>query len=77
MHGAIPPLPQYVFMAWCLVKQRDNLLHLQLISAVLSLRLNIRIHIRANTWLLLYKVLATFAVGVCLVSCVRFIFTEK
>jgi hypothetical protein len=24
MRGAIPPFPQYVFMAWCLVKQRDN-----------------------------------------------------
>jgi hypothetical protein len=24
MTGAIPPLPQYVFMVWCLVKQRDN-----------------------------------------------------
>jgi hypothetical protein len=24
MHGAIPPLPQYIFMAWCLVKHRDN-----------------------------------------------------
>jgi hypothetical protein len=24
MPGAIPPLPQYIFMAWCLVKQRDN-----------------------------------------------------
>jgi hypothetical protein len=24
MCGAIPPLLQYVFMAWCLVKQRDN-----------------------------------------------------
>jgi hypothetical protein len=23
MRGAIPPLPQYVFMAWCL-KHRDN-----------------------------------------------------
>jgi hypothetical protein len=23
MHGAIPPLPQYVFMAWHLVKHRD------------------------------------------------------
>jgi hypothetical protein len=21
---AIPPLPQYVFTAWCLVKHRDN-----------------------------------------------------
>jgi hypothetical protein len=24
MRGAIPPLPQYVFMACCLVKHRDN-----------------------------------------------------
>jgi hypothetical protein len=24
MRGAIPPLPQYVFIAWCLVKHRDN-----------------------------------------------------
>jgi len=25
MRGAIPPLPQYAFMAWYLVKHRDNL----------------------------------------------------
>jgi hypothetical protein len=24
MRGTIPPLPQYVFMAWCLVKHRDK-----------------------------------------------------
>jgi hypothetical protein len=24
MRGAIPPLPQYVFMGWCLVKHRDK-----------------------------------------------------
>jgi hypothetical protein len=24
MRGAIPQLPQYAFMAWCLVKHRDN-----------------------------------------------------
>jgi hypothetical protein len=24
MRGAIPPFPQYVLMAWCLVKYRDN-----------------------------------------------------
>jgi hypothetical protein len=24
MHGDIPPLPQYAFMAWCLVKHRDK-----------------------------------------------------
>jgi hypothetical protein len=23
-YGSIPPLPQYVFMAWCSVKHRDN-----------------------------------------------------
>jgi hypothetical protein len=26
MREAIPPLPQYAFMAWCLAKHRDNLL---------------------------------------------------
>jgi hypothetical protein len=24
MSGAIPPLPQYAFIAWCLVKHRGN-----------------------------------------------------
>jgi len=24
MRGPIPPLPQYTFMAWCLVKRRDD-----------------------------------------------------
>jgi hypothetical protein len=24
MSGAMPPLPQYAFMAWCLVKHSDN-----------------------------------------------------
>jgi hypothetical protein len=24
MRGAIPPISQYVFMVWCLVKHRDN-----------------------------------------------------
>jgi len=24
MSGATPPLPQYVFMAWCLVKHKDS-----------------------------------------------------
>jgi hypothetical protein len=24
MSGSIPPLPQYAFMAWCLVNHRDN-----------------------------------------------------
>jgi hypothetical protein len=25
MRGAIPPLPQYVFLAWCLVKHGDSI----------------------------------------------------
>jgi hypothetical protein len=29
MRGAIPPLPKYAFMAWCLVKHRDNFTFLQ------------------------------------------------
>jgi hypothetical protein len=24
MHGAVPPFPHYVFMAWCSVKHRNN-----------------------------------------------------
>jgi hypothetical protein len=24
MSGGIPPLPPYVFMAWCVVRHRDN-----------------------------------------------------
>jgi len=27
MSGAIPQLPQYAFMAWCLVKAQGQLLH--------------------------------------------------
>jgi hypothetical protein len=26
MRGVILPIPQYVFVAWCLVKDRDNLM---------------------------------------------------
>jgi hypothetical protein len=29
MHGAVPPLPQYVFMVWCLVKAQGQLYLLQ------------------------------------------------
>jgi hypothetical protein len=36
LRGAIPPLHQYVFMAWCLVKHRDNF------TVLLSLKLNIK-----------------------------------
>jgi hypothetical protein len=36
MRGAIPPLPQNVFMAWCLVKHRDNFTILLLLAHVLK-----------------------------------------
>jgi len=41
MRGAVPPLLQYVFMAWCLVKHRDNFTFLPLYLNLLSYRVNI------------------------------------
>jgi hypothetical protein len=32
MHGDIPPLPHYVFIAWCLAKHRNNFNFLSLPS---------------------------------------------
>jgi hypothetical protein len=32
MRGATPPLPQYFFMAWCLVKETDNFIFNSLIT---------------------------------------------
>jgi hypothetical protein len=39
MRGAIPPLPEYVFMAWCLGKHRDNF----------TFYLYLILHIKANS----------------------------
>jgi hypothetical protein len=33
MHGNIPPISQYVFMAWCLIKQEIVLIGVVLILA--------------------------------------------
>jgi hypothetical protein len=49
MSGAVPPLPQYAFMAWCLVKAQGQLyifftlskLYCSIYSAVLYLLLNL------------------------------------
>jgi hypothetical protein len=46
MRGGIPPLPQYVFMAWCLVKHRDNFTFLAfyiiiIIIIIIAVRLSI------------------------------------
>jgi hypothetical protein len=34
MHEAISPLPQYIFMVWCFVKQRDNFTFYLLLSSI-------------------------------------------
>jgi hypothetical protein len=34
MRGAIPPLLQCAFMSWCLVKHRDNFLHITALDAI-------------------------------------------
>jgi hypothetical protein len=36
MRGAIPSLAQYVFMAWCLVKHRDNFTFAFILGSVLA-----------------------------------------
>jgi hypothetical protein len=46
MRGAIPPLPQYVFKAWCLVKQKMYLL--LSLAPQPSLDLDLLLKIRLN-----------------------------
>jgi hypothetical protein len=36
MSGAIPPLPQYTFMAWCLVKAQRQLLEVCLCNTLVT-----------------------------------------
>jgi hypothetical protein len=35
MLGDIPPLPQYAFMAWCLIKKAQEQLYVYLLSDLL------------------------------------------
>jgi hypothetical protein len=47
MRGAIPPLPEYVFMAWCLLKHRDNFIFtifFKILLFVLPLMLENKFH---------------------------------
>jgi hypothetical protein len=44
MREAIPPLPQYVFMAWFLVKHRDNFTFLTFYPVLYSLTLFLTEH---------------------------------
>jgi hypothetical protein len=39
MRGAIPPVPQYAFMAWCVVKHTDNLSFTFIIIIIIIIRL--------------------------------------
>jgi hypothetical protein len=40
MRGAIPPLPQYAFMARCLIKHRDNFIPLPFTGGIYSVTIN-------------------------------------
>jgi hypothetical protein len=59
MRGAIPPLPQYVFMAWYLVKQRDNFplpLPLLSLNTIQSLTPDITLLFHKERYFLLFLV---------------------
>jgi hypothetical protein len=48
MRGAISPLPQYAFMAWCLVKHRDKFafaLTFTFLSECVTLYLEVKKHV--------------------------------
>jgi hypothetical protein len=50
MRGAIRPLPQYIFMAWCLVKLRDlNMPVLYMLNFCLDLGFSIYLFIFFGT----------------------------
>jgi hypothetical protein len=50
MRGAIPPLLHYVFMAWCLVKRRDNFTFILLLFVPVAARSEARtVFNRSNT----------------------------
>jgi hypothetical protein len=45
MHGAIPPFPQYAFMAWCLVKHKDTFIIYQIFRVSNSRRMKWEGHV--------------------------------
>jgi hypothetical protein len=49
MRGAIPPLPQYVSMAWCLVKHRDSFTFAFIPKYVICIYTHIYIYIYVNS----------------------------
>jgi hypothetical protein len=42
-HGVVPPLPQYVFMVWCVVKHRDVYLYLSTCGMVFILSMKFQL----------------------------------
>jgi hypothetical protein len=46
MSGAIPPLPQYAFMAWCLVKAQGQLCLLPLLFSYAAMARSVRPRLR-------------------------------
>jgi hypothetical protein len=55
MSGAIHPLPQYAFMAWCLVKARGQL-YLIIIIIIIIIIININIGINKRVFFGYFKV---------------------
>jgi len=51
MSGAVLPLPQYIFMTWCLVKPRDNFYLLAVTGQTTST------HICSTTFIVMHGVL--------------------
>jgi len=49
MHGAVPPLSQYAFAAWCSVKTRTTLLFIFTLDVIASFIKISRIAVEINT----------------------------
>jgi hypothetical protein len=64
MRGTIPPLPQYAFMAWCLVKPRDDF------TFTCALRIAQVKTILRDTELLIYIVKEQYTeIVFCIITC--------
>jgi len=57
MRETTPPLSQYVFMAWCLVKHRDNFTFLPLLSyyAFILCSISCEKHVQIKKKLFFYR----------------------
>jgi len=55
MRGAIPPLPQFVFKAWCLVKHRDNFTFTRSVSSAGLCLSDVELQVVMNTYIYILK----------------------